>query len=133
VPGQPSGLMPHHAALDASGVLYLSYGNAPGPNSLTSGAIWKLAPASGQWTEITPLAPDSKSPFGYGGLALDAQHPGTLLVSTLDYWRPDEIFRSVNGGQSWREVGAGVRDCRRRPILVLAPEHAHQRRHGLGR
>jgi hypothetical protein len=110
VPGQPAGLMPHHAAIDSNGILYLSYGNAPGPSSLTSGAVWKVDTASDQWTNITPLAPDAMNVFGYGGLALDAQHPGTLLVATLDYWRPDQIFRSTDGGGSWREIGAGARD-----------------------
>ncbi len=110
VPGQPSGLMPHHAQLDSNGILYLSYGNAPGPSSLTSGAVWKVDTANDQWTNITPLAPDSMTMFGYGGLALDAQHPGTLLVSTLDYWRPDEIFRTTDGGANWQEIGAAARD-----------------------
>jgi hypothetical protein len=110
VTGAPSGLMPHHAALDANGILYLTYGNAPGPNSLTDGAVWKLDTASDTWTNITPLAPDTMSPFGYAGLALDVQHPGTLLVSTLDYWRPDQIFRSSDAGLNWHEIGGGSRD-----------------------
>jgi hypothetical protein len=115
VPGQPPGLMPHHGALAADGVLYLSYANMPGPGTMTDGAIWKVDTANDQWTNVTPLAPAplaSMNPvtFGYAGLALDAQHPGTLLVATFDYWRPDEIFRSVDGGAHWRQVGAGVRD-----------------------
>jgi len=110
VPGQPLGLMPHHAGLDANGMLYLSYASGLGPNQLTNGAVWKVDTATDQWTNVTPHAPDAASPFGYGGLALDAQHPGTVLVATLDYWRPDQIFRSVDGGATWREVGGGTRD-----------------------
>ena len=38
VAGQPA-LVPHHAALDASGVLYISYSNGPGPNGVSDGAV----------------------------------------------------------------------------------------------
>ena len=106
VPGQPAGLIPHHGALDANGVLYLSYGDALGPNGLSSGAVWKFDTAGGQWSDITPIAPTAEQKFGYGGLALDPQHPGTLLVATLDRWHPgDQIFRSTNGGKSWTALG----------------------------
>ncbi|HEY4107282.1 MAG TPA: hypothetical protein VGM44_25465 [Polyangiaceae bacterium] len=110
IPNEPSGLMPHHAALDAKGILYATYGNAPGPNSLSNGAVYKLDTSNDSWTNISPTSPSATSVFGYAGLALDAQHPGTLLVSTLDYWHPDEIFRSTDGGGSWSEIGTGTRD-----------------------
>ena len=110
VPGQPSGVMPHHAAFAADGTLYLSYSNGPGPNGITSGAVWKLVTTTESWTEITPVRPSATLSLGYGGLALDAQHPGTLLVATLDYWHPDQIFRSTDSGANWREIGAGTRD-----------------------
>ena len=99
VPGQPPGLIPHHAALDANGVLFLTYGNGPGPNGVARGAVWKLNSASGIWTDVTPQPAGSG---GFGGLALDPSHPGTLIVTTLDRWSPhDEIYRSTDGGATW--------------------------------
>jgi xyloglucan-specific exo-beta-1,4-glucanase len=39
------------------------------------------------WVEITP-APKG-SGFGYGGLDVDLQRPGTVMVSALNQWWPD--------------------------------------------
>ncbi|HEV8247940.1 MAG TPA: hypothetical protein VGP93_19330, partial [Polyangiaceae bacterium] len=39
--GQPTKVMPSHAALDSSGMLYVSYGNKPGPSDVTEGSVWK--------------------------------------------------------------------------------------------
>ena len=73
VPGQPVGLRPNHLVLAPDGVLYLSYGREPGPNSMSDGAIWKFNPAQGVWTDITPLkSPDDGQPFGYGAVTVDA-------------------------------------------------------------
>jgi len=106
VPGAPKGLIPHHAALDASGRLFLTYADGLGPNGVTDGAVWSLEPASGVWRDITPVRPGAER-FGYAGLALDAQRPGTLMVSTLDRWGAgDDIFRSTDGGGTWTSVGA---------------------------
>src|SRR5262249_40943509 len=88
----------------------LTYGNGPGPNNVSNGAVYKLDTSNDTWTNISPGAPGGTNAFGYAGLALDAQHPGTLLVSTLDFWRPDQIFRTTDGGANWREIGAGTRD-----------------------
>jgi photosystem II stability/assembly factor-like uncharacterized protein len=107
VPGQPRGLLIQHAELDAAGTLYLTCANGLGPNGITAGAVWKLETAAGRWTDITPIPPEPaiKDAFGYAGLALDAQHPGTLLVGTLDRWtRGDEIFRSTDGGATWKPM-----------------------------
>jgi len=40
VPNQPVGLRPNHLVRAADGVLYLSYGREPGPNTMTDGAVW---------------------------------------------------------------------------------------------
>ncbi|HMJ51288.1 MAG TPA: sialidase family protein [Polyangiaceae bacterium] len=109
VPGQPPpGLMPHHAVWDGCGVLYLAYNNGPGPNAITGGAIWKYDTVPGTWLDISPR-PNCNC--GYGGISVDAARPTTLLVSTIDWWAPDEIYRSTNGGASWNAIGAqAVRD-----------------------
>lgn len=99
VPNQPVGLMPHHAALDDDGILYLAYNDAPGPNDITGGAVYKLDTADGTWTEITPRPIEA----GYGGLSIDRSRPGTLMVTTIDLW-PDLVFRSSDGGATWVEL-----------------------------
>ena len=101
----PTGLMPSHAAFDAKGVLYLSYGNVPGPSDVTTGAVYKYDPKSKLFSNITPKKPTDKETFGYGGLAVDWQKAGTLVVTTIDRWGPgDEAFRTTNGGTSWKPL-----------------------------
>jgi hypothetical protein len=97
VAGQPAGMIPHHAVLDGCGNLYLAYNNGSGPNSITSGAVWRYAMASGVWSNVSPPG----SGGGFGGIAADAAHPGTLIVTTIDRWGADEIYRTANGGASW--------------------------------
>ena len=47
--------------------------------------------------------------FGYGIVAVDAQHPQTLLASTIDRWHPgDTIFRSADGGAHWQSLKEGA-------------------------
>lgn len=103
VSGEPSGLLPHHGVLDATGSLYLTYGNAPGPNGMSAGAVWKYETGSGLWTDISPI---KESKFGYAGLAVDPQHHGTVMVMTMDRWNPtDTLYRSTDGGKRWEDVG----------------------------
>ncbi len=109
VPGQPTGMMPQHAVLASDGTLYLDYANQPGPNGMTDGSVWKYGTGTGTWTDITPEVPGAggNPPFGYGGLAVDPEHPGTVMVATNDRWNPiDTIYRSTDGGASWEDVGA---------------------------
>ena len=105
VPGQPLGLRPTRSALGSDGELYLSYGKEPGPNRMTDGAVWKLDTASGRWTDVTPEKPAPESQFGYGSVAVDAQHPGTVVAATWGHRKPFEvIFRSTNGGGTWETL-----------------------------
>ncbi len=107
VPGQPPGLIVHHAVCDANGVLYLAYANGLGPNDVTTGAVWKFEPGVERWTNISPLVPnpETKDNFGYAGIDLDRTRPGTIVVSTLDRWKfRDEIFRTTDGGRTWQPL-----------------------------
>ena len=46
--------------------------------------------------------------FGFGGLALDLQNPGTIMVAALNSWWPDgQIFRSTDGGSTWSALWYG--------------------------
>lgn len=119
--GQPSAGMPHHGAVSSDGTLYLTYSDQAGPNTFSSGAVWKYAPATSTWTDITPAKPNTgtESGFGYGGLALDASKPGTVMVATLNRWWPgDDIFRSTDGGATWKSMTANkVLDVSGAPYL----------------
>ncbi|KJS61685.1 carbohydrate-binding protein [Streptomyces rubellomurinus] len=103
VPGQPTGQLPQHGVLSGDGSLYLTYTDAPGPNGVTAGSVWKYAPSTGVWRNVSP----SSGGYGFAGLAVDPQHPATVMVSTLDRWWPsDELYRSTDGGASWKALGA---------------------------
>ncbi|WOZ36318.1 X2-like carbohydrate binding domain-containing protein [Paenibacillus polymyxa] len=106
IAGQPTGYLPHHGVLSPDGDLYISYSDGAGPYDGTKGELWKLNTASGQWTNISPVASsNADNHFGYGGLTVDAQKPGTLMVATLNAWWPDEtIYRSTDRGATWSPI-----------------------------
>jgi hypothetical protein len=103
---QPTGLLPSHVELDAEGTLYVSYGNQPGPSDVSDGAVYKFAPTTGKWTDITPLKPRAEDRFGYGGLSVDPRRTGHVLTCSIDRWTmKDEVWHSTDGGKSWKTVG----------------------------
>ena len=105
VPGQPTGWYAHHGRLGADGLLYVTYGDRA--SDMHDGGVWAFNPGTGTWRDIAPLRPNTgvEGGFGYAGLAVDAQHPGTVMVATLDRWTPgDDIFRSTDGGTTWRSI-----------------------------
>lgn len=106
VPGQPTGYLPHHGVLASDGSLYISYSNGAGPYDGTKGEVWKLNTSTGVWTNISPVPSGSEDNYyGYGGLAVDAKNPGTVMVATLNSWWPDAIiFRSTDGGVTWSRI-----------------------------
>lgn len=106
VPGQPTGFLPHHGVLGTNGILYVTYSNTQGPYDGSKGDVYKFDTATGVWTQISPVPSSSKDDyFGYGGLAVDAQHPNTLVVATLNSWWPDAIlYRSTDAGATWKPI-----------------------------
>jgi hypothetical protein len=133
VPGQPTSLSnpagsnpakynltPIHAAFGPDGVsnstgsLYVTYFSDQGPGDSYPGvgAVYKYTPTvgtpggAGTWTNISPNSVRvSQDDGGYSGLALDAQVPGTIMVSTMDdYANVDAIYRSLDYGNTWRIV-----------------------------
>ena len=100
VPGQPAEMLALKGEMDSRGILYVTYGNGAGPNGITAGAVWKFDSTSNAWTDISPV-----QRAGFCGIALDRQHPGTLLVTTLDRWNPgDDVFRTTDDGKTWRSI-----------------------------
>jgi xyloglucan-specific exo-beta-1,4-glucanase len=106
VPGQPTGFLPHHGILGSNGLLYISYSDTCGPYDGGKGDVWKFDTASGSWTLISPIPSTSGDDyFGYGGLAVDAQNPNTIMVASLNSWWPDAIiFRSNDAGATWKRI-----------------------------
>ncbi len=125
IPSEPTQYRPTRAALSSDGFLYVAYGTAPGPSRMTDGGVWKLETRTGVWTDITPEHPIAGSrEFGYAAVSVDAQHPGTLIAST--YGRPggEEIFRSTDGGASWKPILAGAQfDYSWAPYVKGTPLH----------
>lgn len=104
VPGQPVGYLPHHGVLSSTGELYIPYSDGIGPYDGTKGEVWKFNTQTGVWTNISPVA-DADNYFGYGGFAVDAQQPNTIMVASLNSWWPDAIiFRSTDGGANWTSI-----------------------------
>ncbi len=107
VTGQPTGFLAHHGVLSSTGILYVPYSNKAGPYDGEQGDVYKLDTATGVWTRISPIPSTNTGDnyFGYGGLAVDAQNPDTIMVSTLNSWWPDAIlFRSTDGGTTWTRI-----------------------------
>ncbi|WP_217213227.1 sialidase family protein [Streptomyces sp. AC550_RSS872] len=129
VPRQPSGTaakVPIRAAYDRyTHELYVTYANAPGPGGQSDGSVHKLCTLNGKWTEVTPVEPGgtaadgSPDTFGYGGVAVDARRPGTVVVSTNNRWAEiDTVFRSTNGGRTWTSLkDTAVLDVSETPFL----------------
>ncbi len=100
--GAPAGLV-HKAVFDhVGGLLYLATSDTAGPYDGGAGEVCKLDTATGTWTAITP---EPGAAWGYSGLTIDRQNPGTIMVSTQIAWWPDiVIFRSTDGGATWRRA-----------------------------
>lgn len=130
VPGAPERLIPHHAAFDPEGGLWMTFSNGPGPNDVTDGAVLRLDTKSGVWSDRTPLAPKDGDRFGYAGLSIDAANPKRIAVTTLDRWtQHDTMFLTEDGGRSWTSLKETARlDSSRSPFLNWArpqPEFGH--------
>jgi photosystem II stability/assembly factor-like uncharacterized protein len=72
-----------------------------------SGGVWKTANAGTTWTPVF----DNEGSYSIGALALDPQNANTVWVGTgeLNAQRSvgygDGIYRSDDGGKSWRNLG----------------------------
>jgi hypothetical protein len=111
--GQPTKLRPTDMDLAPDGCLYISYGTSPGPFGMTDGAVWKYEIKSGAWTDITPVRSgtvknDEHSFFGYCSVAADPEKPGVVMAIPFWYTGGEEVFRSLNGGKTWKPV---IRTC----------------------
>ncbi|GAB1315864.1 Xyloglucanase [Madurella fahalii] len=105
VPNQPKTYFPHKCKLQpAEKALYLTYSDGVGPYDGTAGAVYRYDITTGTWTDITPVSGEDLY-FGFGGLGVDMQKPGTLVVASLNSWWPDaQLFRSTDSGATWSPI-----------------------------
>ncbi|KAG8831273.1 hypothetical protein FRC17_003391 [Serendipita sp. 399] len=98
-----STLIPHKGILSpAESSLYVTFANGAGPYDGTAGRVGKYNITAGTWKDITPAQAITDNFYGFGGLAIDLQKPGTLMVAALNEWWPDaNIYRSLDGGSTW--------------------------------
>ncbi|MEV0274524.1 xyloglucanase [Hamadaea sp. NPDC050747] len=106
--GQPTGFLAHKGVLDSvNGYLYLATSDTGGPYDGGHGDVWRYATATGTWTQISPIPSSDvdNNYFGYSGLSVDRQHPGTLMVTAYSSWWPDTIiWRSTDNGATWSKI-----------------------------
>lgn len=102
---QPTGYLAHKGVLDAAnGYLYLTYSDKGGPYDGGKGQLWRYATKTGTWTNISPVA-EADTYYGFGGLSVDRQHPGTVMATAYSSWWPDtQIFRSTDSGGTWTKA-----------------------------
>ncbi|GHG87017.1 cellulose binding domain-containing protein [Streptomyces lanatus] len=105
VAGQPTGYLAHKGVLDAAnGYLYLAYSDKGGPYDGGKGRLWRYATATGAWTDISPVA-EADTYYGFAGLTVDRQKPGTVMATAYSSWWPDtQIFRSTDSGGTWTKA-----------------------------
>ncbi|KLO08325.1 CEL6 protein [Schizopora paradoxa] len=106
IPGQNNTFIPHHGALSpAENALYIPYANGVGPWDGTLGYVMKYFIANGSWVDITPAQGILDNYYGYSGISVDLQRPGTVMVAPSNEYYPDaNIFRSTDGGASWTQI-----------------------------
>ncbi|GAB1512623.1 cellulose binding domain-containing protein [Actinophytocola sp. KF-1] len=107
IAGQPTGYLAHKGVVDpVNHVLYIATSDTGGPYDGAKGDVWKYGTTTGAWTRISPIPSTSGDDyFGYSGLTIDRQRPGTIMVATQVSWWPDVIFfRSTDGGATWTRI-----------------------------
>ncbi|MFC9503397.1 cellulose binding domain-containing protein [Streptomyces sp. NPDC057002] len=103
--GQPTGQLAHKGVLDAkNGHLYVAYSDKGGPYDGGKGRLWRYATGAGTWTNISPVA-EADTFYGFSGLTVDRQKPGTVMATAYSAWWPDtQIFRSTDSGATWTKA-----------------------------
>ena len=106
VAGQPTGFLPHKGKLSpGEKALYISYSDGTGPYDGTLGALYRYDITAKTWKDVSPVNAAGGLYYGYGGLAVDLQKPGTIMTASLNSWYPDAIiFRSNDSGTTWSQI-----------------------------
>ncbi len=124
LPGAPAAHRPMRAALASDGKLYVAYASEPGPHRMKDGAVWRYEVGTQAWADITPERPSATQPFGYAAVTVDASNPRRLLASTAGRGKGDELFRSTDGGATWKPLFAAAKfDASAAPYVADTPLH----------
>ncbi len=112
ISGGPSNMVTPHASLGTDSNLWIVYDSGGyGPNSVSTGQVWKLNTGTLGWTNETPSIGPGSGAGGYAGICVDHENASHILVSTIDWWGgPDRVLSTANGGGSWSviaEAGSG--------------------------
>ncbi len=113
----PPEQVPQRAAFARDGTLYVTFAQGNGaqgngsqtvnPSGAVRGGLWRRNP-DGQWRNVSPIITGEQNVFGYSGV--DAGPDGTLVVSTLDRWWPqDDLFVSHDRGATWTALSQQAR------------------------
>ena len=124
--GLTTNFIPHHAAQDGLGNLYVTFNDTCGPNSnVTTGRVCKVNLSTLAFSDVTPVKQAGEQ-GGWGGVSVDRQHPTNLVVCTLDRWWPspyDQVYRSTNGGTSWKTTASSIPPTGSAPWTVARTPH----------
>ncbi len=106
ISGGPSNMVTPHASLGTDGNLWIVYDSGGyGPNSISTGQIWKLNTSTLAWSNVTPSNGPPSGSGGYAGICVDHENASHALVTTIDWWGgPDRVFSTTNGGSSWSVI-----------------------------
>jgi xyloglucan-specific exo-beta-1,4-glucanase len=104
--------IPHHAAINDKGMMFVTYCDRGGPYQADDGAVYRYNTKTGEWKDITPPSgynwdgsPKYENYYGFCGLSIDAQNQDTLVISSLQSWWPDNyLFRSTDAGETWDPI-----------------------------
>ena len=116
VEGGPKGLVPNHLLRAQDGTLWLSYGSSAGPSGMTDGAVWTLK--DGAWADVSP----EKGRFGYGAVSVSR---GAAIASTFNHAGGEQLFRTTDGGRTWRKTigGKETYDYSKAPYIARTGIH----------
>ncbi|MFZ1010619.1 MAG: hypothetical protein WAN65_27520, partial [Candidatus Sulfotelmatobacter sp.] len=101
--GGPASFYPMRAAYDSAddGNVYFTFSNQLPPEGTigTNGGVYRYNVNTSTWANITPTIPagGGAATSEWVGLGVDAENPGTIVVTTFDHYNGgDYIFRTTN-------------------------------------
>lgn len=122
VPGGPeAAMLPVKAAVGGDHVYTIAFADGIGPNGISRGAVWRYDPTANRWSDVTPDKRPEAPAGGYMGVAVSAQDPRVIAVSTVDRYNPvDTVWRSNDAGAHWEQLHErSERDVGLSPFLDL--------------
>lgn len=101
---------PVRAAFDGQGHIYMTFADRYDDDIAMRGSVFKLDTTSNTWSDVSPLVPTSTDQFAYEGLAVDPQHPNTVMVTLTGRATGHQasVYRSTDGGASWNNLTAAA-------------------------